>query len=61
MDRVVGEVEKEGLIIVAIDEVDRFAGEGIGQAFGFHYRLTTPHDGVVGIVLIRPANTIIFC
>ena len=44
MDRVVGEVEKEGLIVMAIDEVDGFAGERVGEVFGFHHWLASAHD-----------------
>ena len=49
--RIVGEVEKEGLVVVAIDEVDGFTGQGIGQVFRLHHGLAAAHDGVVGIVV----------
>ena len=51
VDRVVGEVEKERFVVVTIDEVDRFASEGVGEVFGFLHRLAAADDGVVGIVV----------
>ena len=51
VDRIVGEVEKKRFVVMTINEVDRFAGEGIGEIFGFFDRLTTADDGVVRVVV----------
>ena len=49
--RIVGELEKEGLVVVAIDEIDRFAREGIGEVWCFGDGLATADNRVVGIVV----------
>ena len=51
MDRVVGEVQEKWLVVVAVDEVNSFTGQRIGQVFTFYNGLTTPCNGIVGIVV----------
>ena len=47
---VVGDVQKEWMRLVSIDEIDRLAGERIGEVLALVNRLASAHDRVVGIV-----------
>ena len=49
--RIVGNEQKEGFVRVSLNEIDGFAGDGIGEIFLFPNGLASPDDGVVGIVV----------
>ena len=51
--------EEERFVVVAINEVDGFAGEGVGEVFRFDHRLSAANDGVVGIVVRLVAEQIV--
>ena len=54
MRRVVGDVEKERLVAVAIDERDRLARERLGEESGLVDRLAAAEDRIDGVaVLVR--------
>ena len=57
--RIVGKEEKERLVVVTIDEVDRLAGKSVGEILGLDHWLSTTNDGVVGIVVGLVAEKIV--
>ena len=61
VDRVVGEVEKEWFVVVAIDEVGGFASECVGQVLGFNDWLPTSDDWIICIIVwfVAPPGMIV--